>query len=249
MMETSWITANIGRGVSVNTAMANMARVRQSAPFPLVGWQEIDEADLPDEHRMLGKVFGNGYRNVGFDRKEPISVPLNQFKVGHVEVTKIMDGVPVKNKGPASPDRFVVAAEVMPERCSNFIWAVNFHLANFATSDPRWRESLSKAQTLIHKYVHYGNTVVYTCDSNANHASDMPPMHPNEHRVVADGNDYMGIIPGSVEVSVRRKFVINLTIDGHNGHGVMMSFKDAKHAPRKPVSTVWPPVMEVKSGE
>lgn len=244
-METTWVTANIGRGVSVDTAKANMARVRQAAPFPLVGWQEIDEADLPDEHRMLGKVFGNGYRNVGFDRKEPISIPLQQFKIGHVEVTKIMDGVPVSAKGKASPDRFVVAAEVMPEKCKNFIWAVNFHLANFETSDARWKESLARAQSLIHKYAHYGNTVIYTCDSNANHVADMPLMHDREHRVIADGNDYMGIIPGSVEISVRRKFVINLTIDGHNGHGAVMSFRDKKPVQR-PVSTAWPPVMEVK---
>ena len=47
------VTANIGRGVGTDVAHANIRRVTRTFPGAFVGFQEIDEADAPDEGALL----------------------------------------------------------------------------------------------------------------------------------------------------------------------------------------------------
>ena len=56
-MTITVVTANIGRGVSADAAHANIHRVARNFAGAFVGFQEIDEADAPDEAALLAARF------------------------------------------------------------------------------------------------------------------------------------------------------------------------------------------------
>lgn len=231
---TPWVTANIGRGVPTAVAKRNIVKVRRafSPETPVVGWQEIDEADQPDEHALLEHVFGNRFEQAGFEGKEPISVPRHVFALGPVTRTKIMDGVGRAEPGSASPTRYVVTQILRPIGCTGPIAAVNTHFANFEPSDPRWVECLTGLRSEVARLHEQGIPVVWTGDTNANRPANMPLVHSTERRVIAAGNDYLGIVPGHCgpRIAVHGTGTINLTIDGHNAHWARLSFRDRKVA-------------------
>ena len=51
------VTANIGRGVSTDVAQAHIHRIVTSFPGAFVAFQEIDEADSPDEAALVMSRF------------------------------------------------------------------------------------------------------------------------------------------------------------------------------------------------
>ena len=105
------VTANLGRGATVEQFEDNVDRILNQAPGKsvFIGWQEIDEADKPREMSYLKKVLKDSHRLVGVKTHVPIAVPKT-FEVKKQFVEKASDGV----KG-LQPDRYVVRALVHPE--------------------------------------------------------------------------------------------------------------------------------------
>jgi len=95
------VTANIGRGVTADVAHANIHRIATSFPGAFVGFQEIDEADAPDETALVHTRFPTvdepsltplhdvlaaagretydfaGFSGPGWKRATPIAVPTS----------------------------------------------------------------------------------------------------------------------------------------------------------------------------
>jgi hypothetical protein len=106
------ITANIGRHVSQAKAHENVHRIRVRFPHALIGFQEIDEADAADEHRILNQRFGpqgpTDHTFVFAARQQlvPIAVPA-PWTIASASVTKTCDG-----RQHVTPQRVVVTAHV-----------------------------------------------------------------------------------------------------------------------------------------
>lgn len=105
------VTANLGRGATVEQFEDNVDRIFDRAPGKAVfiGFQEIDEDDKPREMRYIKKVAKDSHTIVGDKTKIPILVPKS-FVVKKRFVENVSDGV----KG-LQPDRFVVRALVHPD--------------------------------------------------------------------------------------------------------------------------------------
>ena len=80
-------TSNLGRHKPVVTFRRNLELVL-NPPRGIVGFQEIDEADTPDEHGIIAQLFGARYRFVGWDTHVPIAIPNRRFKVIREKVYK-----------------------------------------------------------------------------------------------------------------------------------------------------------------
>src|SRR3954462_1383936 len=109
------VTANIGRGVSTDVARANIERIAERFPGAFVGFQEIDEADGPDEATLLLSRFPSaggpshpgpgdgvatampgtyafaGFSGPGWKRATPIAVPSTWSILGQ-SLKKSSDG-------------------------------------------------------------------------------------------------------------------------------------------------------------
>ena len=224
------VGANIGRGVSAAVARRNIVKIRRAFHVdPLVLWQEIDEADTPDEHGLIRKAYVPHYAQANFGLKEPISVPLTEFDLVHADFTKIMDGVARSKPGPASPTRFISKAIVVPKGLNHHheVAVLDTHFPNFEPNDPRWKHCLDALIAEVHAEHQSGRTVIWEGDLNANRPSNVPKVHPKERRVHATANDFMGIVPGSTRVVVHGKGKVNLTIDGHDAIWMRAEFKAA----------------------
>jgi len=243
------VTANIGRGVSTDVAHANIHRVAESFPGAFVGFQEIDEADSPDEAALVKTRFPTvddamppglqdvlasagegtyafaGFRGPGWKRATPIAVPTTWDILRH-SVRKSSDGL-----AHVTPNRVIVAARCRPVGDPDFppVMFLNGHypLAHKEAAKQLWKDcqvSWTERANEIHDRPAGGFTIITTRDTN--HHGPMPKIHPRERQLLTPGIDRISVIPAEpssphrVSVHVLRRRVVNLTIDGHNAHAV-----------------------------
>jgi hypothetical protein len=214
------ITANIGRK-HLDQRRPAIAKVRNAATRPLVGWQEIGEgARDTGEKPMIEHFFGSRYNNVGMIGKVPVSVP-QPWKVTHWERRFASAGL----KG-WSPTRYIteVRIEHANQPALKFTLLNMHYIANAwngrtdALQDDRrarWNHHLGVHRDRVKAYHQQGRTVIWTGDVNNR---NMPQVHPKERAAFKHGIDKVNWIPGTdrVRISLVRTATIDLHVDGHD---------------------------------
>ena len=245
------VTANIGRGVTTEVAHANIRRIARSVPGAFVGFQEIDEADAPDEAALIplrftpvGEVPQPGMQDVftdegqptyafagtsgpGWKRATPVAVP-STWEIVRQSTRKASDGL-----AQVTPNRVIVTARCRPTVDAGFppVVFLNGHypLARTAVAKRIWAECQASWVTRaaeIHDATEGGFTIITMRDTNRH--GRMPKIHPDERQLLAPGIDRISIIPAEpssphlVTARVLDRPVVNLTIDGHDAHGVVL---------------------------
>jgi hypothetical protein len=243
------VTANIGRGVSTDVAHANIDRIATGFPGAFVGFQEIDEADSPDEAALVSSTFPvangatptgmhealatsgqdtyafAGFSGPGWKRATPIAVPAT-WDILRQSVRRSSDGL-----AHVSPSRVIVSARCRPVADPDFppVLFLNGHypLARRKRAKVLWeacQASWTERAAEIHDRPAGGFTIITTRDTN--HHGRMPKIHPRERQLLAPGIDRISVIPADpssphrVTVRVLDRRVVDLTIDGHNAHAV-----------------------------
>jgi hypothetical protein len=242
------VTANIGRGVSTDVAHANIRRVARSFPGAFVGFQEIDEADAPDEAALIVARFPRvettptgmhdeltssgkrtytfaGFSGPGWKRATPFAVPTT-WHILRQSVRKSSDGL-----ARVTPHRVIVSALCRPVDDPDFppVMFLNGHypLARTAVAQRIWKDcqaSWTERVEEVHGSSGGGRTIITTRDTNRR--GPMPKVHPGERQLLSPGIDRISVIPAerssphlvTVRVVGRRR--LDLTIDGHDAHGV-----------------------------
>lgn len=207
-------TANFGRGVSPFEYRANVRRVRKRFAWPVIGCQEIDEADEAPEHAILHEEIGEGYRYAEFTSHVPIAIPKD-FQIERVILTPSCKGLPGY-----TPDRVIVQAKVRNLKQPSLppFVLVNTH---FPRKDPklatRRRQCRDAMVKVLDRWYEQGVTTFYTGDFNT---LDMSKFHRRDQRIVHAGLDYIGaVVPrGGVRYEVNNTGDVPLSIDGHNAH-------------------------------
>ncbi len=208
------VTANLGRGATVEQFEDNVDRILDKAPGKsvFIGWQEIDEADKPREMSYLKKVLKDTHRLVGVKTHVPIAVPKT-FVVKDQFIEKASDGV----KG-LQPDRYVVRALVHPEGKPDRL--VNHTNTHFGREIPELRESREEMREHTTREIESSRAGWLTADLNAH---NYRALGRPERRLVVAGLDVIRAYE-SDDVSFRQldRGTIRLVGDGHNAHWTQM---------------------------
>jgi hypothetical protein len=247
-MTITIVTANIGRGVSTDVAHANIHRIAAGFPGAFVGFQEIDEADSPDEASLIetrfppvgelppptvlhdvltaegqGKYAFAGFRGPGWKRATPIAVPTT-WDIVRQNVRKSSDGL-----AHVTPNRVIVSARCRPVEDPGFppVLFLNGHypLAHKKAAKEIWKTcqaSWTERANEIHDRPAGGFTILTTRDTNRH--GPMPKIHRRERQLLPPGIDRISVIPAEpasphrVTVHLLGRRLLDLTIDGHNAH-------------------------------
>lgn len=231
------VTANIGRHVKPPEAAHNIRAVvdgfrpqwwRQTPAA--IGWQEIDEADTPDEHGILHrtvKTFTPKATIAGFATAVPIVVPPG-WRIVKERVTPTCPGRPK-----ITPMRVCVQAMIEHEETGIRIVLANGHYPHNAWD--LWRICQKSWELIVNKWTELGYTVVTTRDRNKR--GNVDPLSPFEVPLLpANLLDKISFIqappgPRSVRVQVGRVRTVKLSIDGHDAHGVPLTFTPLESRP------------------
>lgn len=204
------VTANLGRGVSVREFKANVDRIKKQTPgkHQFFGFQEIDEADEPEELKYLKKVFGETHRFVGVSTSVPILVPKT-FDINRRIIEHASDGV-----AGLSPRRHVVQALVHPEGHPDAkALATNTHFGRNIRQLAMPRES---AERVLRDQLDTKHAAWLTADLNS---ANFPRLAPREKTFVNARLDYIrGYDREDVSMKRLDTGTINLTMDGHDAH-------------------------------
>lgn len=211
------ITANLGRGVGEKEYVANLRRLEREVPgqHRFYGFQEIDEADQPEERRLLRARMRDTHRFVGLRTAVPIAVPRS-FRVHDSRVDKASDGI-----AKVSPDRHVVQAVVFPDghpECKAV--AQNTH---FALDKPVAALARAQSEDVLRDRIEHwsgrrGLPSWVTADLNRRR---FRRLGDREVRLVDAGLDVIrAYLPAGdrVQLTELNAGTVDLTIDGHNAH-------------------------------
>jgi hypothetical protein len=217
-----FVSANLGRHVDTAEFLRNVRALDDEAGRgTVIGFQEIDEADTPNEHAGLRKVLGDDFDFAGRDTRVPIAFGDKWSKVQE-DVIKAAHGL-----ARLSPAR--VITETLLEHDNGCTLAVlDLH---FPRNDPRlltrWVSVERKLEQRLDWWNHRGISAVWTADANRVH---LAPMHPDEVTLVHHGLDWIRAVehPDGAQLHVEDTGLINLTIDGHDAPWVRLSLTHPK---------------------
>lgn len=213
------VTANLGRGVGTKEYLANVDRLERQVPghHRFYGFQEIDEADAPEERRLLRARLRDTHRFVGLETAVPIAVPRS-WTVQRRVITRASDGI-----AGISPHRHVVQAVVHPDglpECKAV--AENTHFARDVEVAAKAR---ADADEVLRARIHHWQVrrdwpSWLTADLNS---ANYPKLAPHgERRLVSARLDviraYLPAEDDGVRLVLLDTGTVDLTIDGHNAH-------------------------------
>lgn len=200
------VTANLGRGVSDPKFRANVNKIKAACPTAVVAFQELDEADTPDEHTIVGNVF-HAHARAAWRRNNPILVPPG-WRLTATHVIKACEGLEH-----VTPARFLVEAVIA--RDGRLVSVMNLHWPRNVPEAAERRQACTETlRAAIKKRASQGRTVFWVGDTNTHGA--FPKLHGREVRVVDDGIDRIGYVEGLTGVDVVGTGSVDLTIDGHD---------------------------------
>lgn len=207
------VTANLGRGASPAKVRANLRRVHRRFRSAIIGLQEIDEADKPNEHRITRQVLGKRYRYAGWHTFTPIAF-TRRWRRKRTRVRKLCNGL-----AKFTPRRFVVAQALKRKGRPGLppIVVLNTHWPiNRPQTQALRRDCQETLQAEVDYWFGLGYSIVILGDFNG-----WPDrMHARERRVVSAGLDHIRVIehPRGCQVKVIRTGKIKMNIDPHNAH-------------------------------
>lgn len=201
--------ANLGRGVSTAEFTTNLRRVLDAGgPRAVYCFQEIDEADAPDEMGILANLTRETHRIVGHQTAVPILVPrhLALFSA-HVEPA-------CKGLAKFTPNR--VVNEAVIQLGPNFAAAVlNTHLP---INRPETQERRADVRKAMRRRARDHEAGVWVADTNTHRG--WPTIVPGEKSVTDAGIDKAKAWgPADRRVVVTDQQTVALSIDGHDAHG------------------------------
>lgn len=207
--------ANLGRGVTAARFRANARKVLDAGGSRAVFcFQEIDEADLPNEMDYLTDVTARTHVAVGVRTAVPIFVPR------HLPVLDERLTLGCRGLAKFTPNRPIneVVVSVGP----------NLDVALFNFHVPLDRPQTESRRTQIKRNVktraRRHDNGMWVADTN--HHRGWPTIVPGERSVVDAGIDKGKAWAGEgrrVVVSDRRS--VNLTMDGHDAHGARVRWE------------------------
>ena len=212
-------TANIGRGETPEEARAILRRVVDAfGGRMIVGWQEIDEADAPREHRLLGALLPPTTGRAGWATLNPITVaaPWQIVRQYTVHGCAGLAGY--------TPAREFVVAHVRNSARPNLptIAVINAHAPIRRLRTASRRAAMVGVHRQIVTYeLGRGHSVVWTEDTND---PDYPPIHSREVTLAHAGPDWIR----SVEAKGGARFLrvasgsLDLNVDAHACHWVQL---------------------------
>lgn len=202
------VTANLGRGATINQFEANVKRMKRNIPGKNVFYclQEIDEDDKPEEKKFIREVYSESHRFVAGGTRTPILVPKS-FKVADREVVKTSDGI-----AGVQGQRNLVRARVYPEGFRQHkLDIVNAHASRKLPKLARQRkQDFEGIQKMVSK------PVVSLLGGDLN-LHNYPLISQPERKLVTTGVDYIRAYPvPGVQVRLIRIGRVRLVGDGHN---------------------------------
>lgn len=207
--------ANLGRGVSTFEFTANLRRVLDAGgPRAVYCFQEIDEADAPEEMAILARLTRDTHHIVGQQTAVPILVPrhLSLFSV-HVEPA-------CKGLAKFTPNR--VVNEAVIQLGPNFAVAVlNTHLP---INRPETKDRRADVRKALRNRARAHEAGIWTADTNTH--KGWPTIVPGEKTVTDAGIDKAKAwAPDGRKVVVSERRTVRLSIDGHDAHGARVQWE------------------------
>ena len=225
-------TANFGRGVGAERYKRDLRRLLEevNADIAVLGLQEIDEADAPDEGGILRRLTVAGYAIAGREELVPILASRSRYRLHHRRVTFASKGL-----AKVTPHRVVVevradllvlhgarTGRIHPE-APEFVF-LNFHIPRLTprTVSRRLRvRAVAAARAAWH--VQRGRIVVATTDSNTRGA--WKPLVRGEKVALDAGIDMILVyLPRRWGMRVIKRKKVDLRIDRHDAHGAVLDF-------------------------
>lgn len=218
-------TANEGRGLSnveVATDFLSILHVlRAVCRRFFVGFQEIDEADTPNEHAILKRIFRRR-QVVHLSGHEPMVLPRSTKLVTSYRI-HAAPGIPH-----VSPARYlnvsVVQMGVFKKRKFAFInthyVAGAFNNKVESTQKERvasWEQHFAVHKKEVEDLIAQGISVIWTGDVNRIHPV-MPLLVPGERRLRVKGMDIVSVI--EAKDGVKFKYLNGGSVKTHSDHDV-----------------------------
>lgn len=207
---STWLTANLGRGVTVDVFQRNVDRIDKFAPTG-VGFQEVDEADIPNEWKYIKGTLGPDYAFACEGTHDPIAVLKVWGKITDENIVKGSKGV-----AKLSPARTVNEA-IIDRPGIRFVFQNLHYPRNDARLDAAWADLLRAHKDRLDYWWAQNVPVIWTSDTNR---LRFPPLHGHERTLAHHGLDVVRYLParkGTPSFEKHGDGTINLTIDGHNG--------------------------------
>lgn len=204
-----FVTANLGRHVSTAEFLENVRRLDEHAGRgTVIGFQEIDEDDTPNEHHGL-RVTLRDFAFAGWDTRVPIAFG-DRWSAAQETVVKASRGL-----ARLSPARVITEVELKHDS-GLIVVALNVHFPrNDSRLLSRWFSVEAKVKRRLRRHYRRGVTVVWTTDANR---VRLPQLHPAERTLAHHGLDWIRCVehPDGVRLRVIDTGSIPLTIDGHD---------------------------------
>lgn len=214
----------MGRGVSPAVFQRNLARVKRAAgPRAFIGFQEIDEADQPEEMDWVQRMFRRTHIVIGEKTAVPILVPL--VYEDRILAERRTDGC----AGLAKFTPFRPINEVVVQLRPNLSVAMfDWHSPIDRPQTQSRRADVRKAaEERMGERHDQGHSIVWVSDTN--HRGPWAPMLRGERRVVEAGIDRIrATAPRGRIVHVSDRRTVDLRIDGHNAHGARVMFQPTR---------------------
>lgn len=221
-------TVNLGRGVSVARFVANVALIVRRLSGAFIGFQEIDEDDVPNEHRIIRHLMRARWRFAGWRTRVPIAIPRIWRKLAE-NVVRGTSGILH-----VGPERLVTSTVVEHRK----VPGVRVGLVNYHTMYPnpkhtdQQRAAAREGQREVNAAVAAEVlrllesdpelTVIVLADTNDR---DAPKPHPKAVLLIGENAiDRVWVIrrTNGPAVTVRRTTTVRTNIDGHRGRGVVL---------------------------
>ena len=236
--------ANVGRGADKAKFRRNIAKVKRAAgPRAVINFQEIDEADVPNEMDDIAWLWRWTHKVIGDGLAVPILVPKRYDTFGHRVVlgssglAKFTPHRPINRIGISLPSSNSVRAELGVTSLD--VYDFNFHVPISRAQTQKLRGGMiEKVQEAAGDVKELGYGGVWVADTNWRKARDgaLPRIVPGEKPVIGGrvgthaeidvAKAWAGDRSG-LRVVVRNRRHIDLTIDGHNAHGADLLWERA----------------------
>lgn len=230
-----WI-ANVGRGANKAKFRRSIAKIKRAAgPRAVIGLQEIDEADVPNEMDDILWMFRWTHKVVGEKLAVPILVPKrfdtfgHQVRLGSPGLAKFTPYRPINRVGVELPLSRAERTKLGADELAAYFYNFHIPISRPETQDRR-AEMIEKVQEWTREDKRDGHNGAWLADTNWRRARDgaLPRIVPGEKQVLGGAvgthaeidvaKAWAGADTG-LRVVVRNRRHVDLTIDGHNGHG------------------------------